>query len=102
MIVENKQMADKLNNFFTSVFTKENTSNIPPKNQESTCGMDKIIITQDKIRRKIQELRLDSAAGPNGITPRLLKNLGHSILQPLELVYTKSLRDGTVPFGKWP
>ncbi len=52
MIVENKQMADKLNNFFTSVFIKENTSNIPPKNQESTREMDKIIIMQDKSGEK--------------------------------------------------
>ncbi len=39
----------------------------------------------------------EAAPGPDGINPRLLKELGDSILTPLEIIFQKSLTSGMVP-----
>jgi hypothetical protein len=58
---------------------------------------EKINLTKSKKRKKIMELRKDAAAGPNGITPKLLRALGDSILKPLLMIFEKSLEEGKVP-----
>jgi hypothetical protein len=93
-------MADILNDFFISVFTKVDLSSIPVVEKENAGDMDRITITANVIRKKIQELRIDSAPGPDGITPRLPRSLGESILLPLELIFKKSLETGKVR-GDW-
>jgi hypothetical protein len=94
---EDKQMANILNDFFVSVFTQENLEFIPEPAQEEATEMRMPSITKDKIREKIQGLRVDSAPGPDGINPRLLKELGDSVLTPLEIIFKKSLTTGVVP-----
>jgi hypothetical protein len=97
---EDKKMADILNDFFVSVFTKEDLSCIPVLEKETAGDMDRITIAADVIRKKIKELRIDSAPGPDGITPRLLRSLGESIILPLELIFKKSLETSKV-LGEW-
>jgi hypothetical protein len=46
--------------------------------------------------QKIAELGKEVAAGPDGITPKLLKALGYSILKPLLLIFEKSLNENKV------
>jgi hypothetical protein len=59
--------------------------------------MPKFVVTREKIKTKIQELRRESAQGPDGITPQMLKELGASVLEPLELIYDQSIRSGEIP-----
>ncbi len=47
--------------------------------------------------RKIRNLRKDAAAGPDGISPRLLKDFETELSVPLEILFNKSLREGEVP-----
>jgi hypothetical protein len=49
-------MADILNDFFVSVFTKEDMNNMPVVEQEEVHEMGQIIITAEMIRKKIKEL----------------------------------------------
>jgi hypothetical protein len=92
LVTEHNDMANMLNRFFTSVFTHEDTINIPAIEKQCNRPMEEVTITKEKIRKKTAELRQDSAPGPDGITPKLLKNLGDSILGPLEMIYKKSLK----------
>jgi hypothetical protein len=39
-------------------------------------------VTREKIKTKIKELRTESAPGPDGITPSMLKELGRQCWKP--------------------
>jgi hypothetical protein len=65
--------------------------------EDIAVEMPKIVVTREKIKTKIQELRRESAPGPDGITPQMLKELRASVLEPLELIYNQSIRSGEIP-----
>jgi len=67
-------MAEELNSFFSSVFTKEDLSQIPdPETEVVQRNMDPVRVCSDKIRKQIRKLRKEAAPGPDGIRPSLLK-----------------------------
>jgi hypothetical protein len=90
-------MADILNSFFSSVFTKEDLSNLPTKNRETNTVLSDIEISRREIIKKIDKLKKDSAPGPDNIHPRLLKELKHQIADPLAKIFRKSLDSGIIP-----
>jgi hypothetical protein len=94
---DNKEMADILNKFMAGVFTKENTSNIPTKERETEYEISDLIITTKLIEEKIDNLKSDSAPGPDGIHPRLLKEMKKSVSVPLQIIFQKSIDTGIVP-----
>jgi len=54
-------------------------------------------ITTEKVRRQIRKLKPHSAAGPDGIAPRLLKSCENQLAPVLAMIYRKSLKLGQVP-----
>ena len=87
-----------INQFFASVFSREDTSNIPePEEKTRRDGLTNVKITRGKVRAKIKQLRSGAAAGPDGIGPQLLKETVEQVAGPLVSVMTKSLNEGTVP-----
>jgi hypothetical protein len=98
LITEEKELAEELNKYFASVFTRESPDNVPEaEQQEIHTEMSRIEVTREQIKTKIIDLRKDSVPGPDGITPLMLKELGASILEPLEIIFKKSLDNGDVP-----
>jgi hypothetical protein len=98
VLTEEKDMAEELNSFFSSVFTKEDLSQIPdPETEVVQRNMDPVRVCSDKIRKQIRKLRKEAAPGPDGIKPSLLKQLEDSFLLPLELLFSKSLETGEIP-----
>ena len=98
MISGDKEMAEMLNAFFVSVFTREDTRNIPVPRPER---LDRVLttarITAEKVKRKVKRLRSGSAAGPDGVGPQLLQKLIESLDRPLAAIMQKSLDSGVVP-----
>jgi hypothetical protein len=91
-------MADLLNEFFSSVFTEEGTGPVPqPEPIEEIVRMEKILITEWDVRKKIRKLRAAAAAGPDEIGPRLLKELENEIVGPLTQIFRSSLEKSEVP-----
>ena len=74
LIDEPKLMAMLLNEFFSSVFTTEDQTNIPSLDCEVELMAD-ITITTAEVQKKLQDLRTDKAPGADLIHPRLLKEL---------------------------
>ena len=48
-------MSEELKNFFASVFTDEDTSNIPEREQETNVILENVVFTSEKIRAKIKK-----------------------------------------------
>jgi hypothetical protein len=90
-------MANILNNFFASVFTNEDKNNMPAKNAETESVLRTVSFTPLEVIRKLNNLRADSAPGPDKIYPRMLKELRYEIADPLSKIFTKSMKTGKVP-----
>ena len=98
VVREDKDMARVLNNYFSSVFAREDMEEIPEPRAE-TIGKElrEIKITTKKVQDKIKNLREGAACGPDKIGPRLLKELIDVVASPLALAMRRTLEDGEVP-----
>jgi hypothetical protein len=92
-----KEMAEILNSYFTSVFEKEKTDNLPIKERETNNELNTIEMTHQIIIEKLKELKIDAAPGPDGISPKVLKETRYEIAEPLRNLFVKSLDQCSVP-----
>ena len=91
------EIAAELNLFFASVFTTEEDNHLPEVQKETESSFGSIDITEEKVKEKIQNLKEHSAAGPDGIGPKILKAAMNELVKPLCYIYRKSLNMGQVP-----
>ena len=90
--------AEALNNFFTSVFTNEDTTKIPcvTTNSPKEC-LSEFSITKDEVKKLLDKLNINKSAGSDGIHPRVLREAAKEISTPLFLIFSKSIQEGLVP-----
>ena len=92
------EVAVTLNDFFGTVFTEEDLDNMPVLDTIlADVPMTEVIFSTEKVMKKIDNLRLYSAPGPDGITPKILKTFSEQISLPLSMIYQKSYDSGEVP-----
>ena len=96
-LTDNVAMATEMNNFFSSVFTSENTLNVPPVTALTEKQILSVKVTPAKVKEKIKKLKPGSAPGPDGITVRYLQTFSEELSLPLSTIYNKSLTEGVVP-----
>ena len=53
-----------------------------------------ITVDVDVVKKKLQALRPDKAAGPDSIPPKLLRELSEELCHPLSVIFQKSLDEG--------
>ena len=91
-------MASLLNTYFGSVFTKEDTENIPDiRDMSFNEAVTDITCTPRDVEEKILNLRSSPSTGPDGISSTLLKNCVNSLSFPLSIIYNKYINSGEVP-----
>jgi len=91
-------MAEHINEFFCTVFTREDTTNIPdPEDKRPRTKLQKIRVTAKKVRKKIGALKTNSAAGPDGIKPSFLQACKEELAPVISMIFRKSLEKGEVP-----
>ena len=95
-IAEDSEKCQVLNDFFSSVFTSEDTKNIPTC-EHVAASLSDIHITRADVRCQIDKLKNGKAPGPDNIYSRILKETVESSSKALHIIYTKSLREGSVP-----
>ena len=96
-ITDDKQMASVLNQSFCSVFTREDTNNVPFCPQLSNGTIRDIVFDQNEVREKILKLKPGTAQGPDKIPARILKDNVDILSFPLSIIFNKSMRSGDVP-----
>ena len=92
-----KEKATVLNDFFSSVFIKEDQTNIPNVRDECSNVMENIVISQEMVKERLQNLKGHKTQGPDGIHPRILKEAAEELCYPLAMLFTRSLNDGELP-----
>ena len=97
-------MADVLNEYFSSVFTKEDTSSLPVPftkfegNKSEHLGQ--LFVNPEMIEKKIKKMKDNKSPGVDGIPQKLLKEIVEQISTPLAKVLNLSLDEGIVP-SEW-
>ena len=94
------EMSNILNTFFASVFTTEDTSEIPvpPAAQfDNNSFLNSIIITESEVSNCIDKLKTNKSPGPDTISPRVLKEAKNEFTKPLTTFFNKSLQSGIIP-----
>ena len=85
MTTSNKGKADVLNEFFVSVFTEENTLNVPDFKERSNVELSHVEVTSEMLQKRLASLNVSKAAGPDQMHPRFLKELSEVLSVPLTL-----------------
>ena len=99
-------MAENLNGYFSSVFTREDISSLPvpdAKFQEVKSEyLGQLIVTTEMVAKKIKAMRNNKSPGVDGIPPSLLMETVQQVSIPFARVATCNLllKEGVVPF-KW-
>jgi len=81
-ISESKEKVEMLNEFFGSVFTKEDMSQVlvPEPCLHSIDKLTNVFVDPDIIANKLQNLRSDKAAGDDDLLyPRFLQMISHTL-----------------------
>ena len=88
--------ANVLNEYFASVFTKENLNNIPDYTPHSVNICD-IRVTPTAVQKKLSKLDPSKAQGPDKIPSRILKELSNELAQPISFLFNATLETGQLP-----
>ena len=97
-----EEVAEEFGEYFVSVFSEEDTSNIPDmgratKMKEEVESVRGTEITFNRVRKILRRLRADKAQGMDELSPRLLMHVQDEICEPLCLLFDESMNEGLVP-----
>ena len=95
-------MAEDLNGYFSSVFTREDINSLSgpdAKFQEAKYEyLGQLIVTPEMVGKKIKAMKDNKSPGVDGIPLKLLMETVEQISIPLARVFNLSLKQGVVPF----
>ena len=88
VISDNKDMAQVLNQYFTTVFTNENMDNIPES--RCLCSDENILkdvdVSYEAVLKKLEETDPEKAPGDDSIHPVILRKLAQQLAKPLSMI----------------
>ena len=92
-----KEKAEVLNEFFGSVFTSEDVSNVPVFIHSNENILSEFSVREEEMRTRLRALKVSTSPGPDGIHPRILRELSDELAYPLTVLLNKSLVEGRLP-----
>ena len=97
----NKEKAQFLSEFFSSVFTKETADDTPSIEPcEIQQPMPSLIITNKLVKNCLNNLKLNKSPGPDNLSPNFIKKLIDDLTEPLTIIFQNSYKTGIVP-NQW-
>ena len=95
-------MAEGLNGYFSSVFTREDIRSLPVPHatfQEAKSDyLGQLIVTPEMVAKIIKAMKDNKSPGVDGILPKLLMETVEYINIPLARAFNLSLKEGVVSF----
>ncbi|WAQ99940.1 hypothetical protein MAR_024313 [Mya arenaria] len=100
---EIKDKANILNDFFASVFTREDNSEIPnfEDKLEKENFISDIIVSPQLVLKHLKALNASKACGPDNCHPFFLKQCAEEIYIPLSEIFQKSLQEDIDRLCQW-
>uniref|UniRef100_A0A8D0F5L1 Reverse transcriptase domain-containing protein n=1 Tax=Strix occidentalis caurina TaxID=311401 RepID=A0A8D0F5L1_STROC len=100
MVMSDEEMLEVLNAFFASVFNNKTscTEGIqPPQPEDRDWENDHPAIQEEIVSDLLHHTDIHKSMGPDGIHPRVLKELAGVLTKPLSIIYQQSWLAGEVP-----
>ena len=95
-----KDKAESLNDHLKSVFTQEDTTNIPDKGTSTYPSVTNLTIGVEGVEKQLASLNPSKACGPDEIPPKLLKTVAVELAPALCFLSQHSYDTGSVP-AQW-
>ena len=92
-------IANTLNQQYSSVFTKEDTNNLPdfPLKNLITAELKNFEISEADVLKELQDLKPNKSPGVDGLHPRVLKELAAELVKPITILLKQSLEAEALP-----
>lgn len=90
-------IANSMNHYFSSVFTVEDQANIPVFDYVTNQKLCSIYCSPEEIKKMLKSLNIYISPGPDGISPRILKECSQVLSSPLALLLNTSFSLGQLP-----
>ena len=97
LCMESEEIGEALNEYFSSVFTKERGHVVEEDSVIQAGRLEEVDIQKEDVLAILKSLRIDKSPGPDGIYPRILWEARDEIAEPLALIFMSSLSMGIVP-----
>ena len=94
---DNQEKANILQQQFASVFSNEPVGELPTFEIKTNVSITDVQITEETVRKKIRNLDINKACGPDDIHPLMLVELNDSISAPLAMIFNKTMSTGKIP-----
>eukprot|EP00061_Rhincodon_typus_P006101 g26372.t1 len=91
--MENKEMAEEL----IGTFMVEETSSIQELQEKQGAEVNVVAIAKEKVLGKLKGLKGDKSPRPDGLQPRVLKEMAEEIVEVLVVIFQESWQSGRVP-----
>ena len=91
-----QQKAEMLNAQFSSVFTEEDTENLPQLSKQYP-SLSILSVSAIGVEKLLLNLNASKAAGPDKLSGKLLKATAHEIAPVLQVIFQRSTDEGTLP-----
>ena len=98
LVFSDNEKVEILNDFFSSVYTVEDHESMPDLPfDENTPIINDPIIPKELVLKKLKQINVNKAPGPDGVPGIVLKNLADVIAEPLAIMFQKSVDTGELP-----
>ena len=97
ILSEDIDKAEALNNYFCSVFTRDEEDFVPDLIGVRFPNIDEITISAEGVRTLLSKLDPYKAEGPDGIPARFLREVAFEMAPALTLVYQASINQSKLP-----
>ena len=93
VITTDNDMANTMNNYFSSVFTIEQLNNAPRLGQHEGNILDTFNCSTEEVQENLQYLKIYKSTGPDLFHPRILR-AEDKLARPLTHIFNNSVQTG--------